>query len=151
MYTSFSDLLEVLDRELHIALPLRSIVCVKFSFFFFRSRAVSLNIMVNMPEFHDPAPESTSRGGGAHGNEIHGNEPGIALHNGLKDSKEHGFDPNFTQNVINATGPRASPRLKQIMPSLIRHVHDFARENKITFEEWMAGVEMVLKIVLFLP
>ena len=55
----------------------------------------------------------------------------------------HRFDPNFTQNVINATGPKASPRLRKVMGSLIQHVHDFARENEVTVEEWMAGLEMV--------
>ena len=53
------------------------------------------------------------------------------------------FDPNFTQNVINATGPKTSPRMRKVIASLIRHVHDFARENEITVDEWMAGVEMV--------
>ena len=61
-----------------------------------------------------------------------------------KDSPQiHRFDPNFTQNVINATGPKASPRLRKVMGSLIRHIHDFARENEVTVDEWMAGVEMV--------
>ena len=58
-------------------------------------------------------------------------------------SKVDRFDPNFTQNVINAAGPRTAPRLRQVMASLIRHIHDFARENEITVDEWMTGVEMV--------
>lgn len=29
------------------------------------------------------------------------------------------------------------------MSSLIQHLHDFARENEITVEEWMAGVTLV--------
>ena len=53
------------------------------------------------------------------------------------------YDLNFTQNVINAIGPKATPRLRQLMASLIRHVHDFARENDLTVEEWMKGVEMI--------
>lgn len=57
--------------------------------------------------------------------------------------QNHCFDPGFTQTVINATGPNASPRMRKVMASLIQHVHDFARENEITVEEWMAGVEMV--------
>ena len=52
------------------------------------------------------------------------------------------FDPDFTQSVINATGPKASPRMRKVMASLIRHVHDFARENEITVDEYMAGIEM---------
>ncbi|KAI9690070.1 MAG: hypothetical protein M1820_010048 [Bogoriella megaspora] len=53
------------------------------------------------------------------------------------------FDPNFTQAVIDATGPKALPRLKQVMPSLIRHMHDFCRENQITIDEWMAAVNLM--------
>jgi Catechol dioxygenase N terminus len=57
--------------------------------------------------------------------------------------KEPRFDPRFTQNVIDATGPKATPRMRQVMASLIRHVHDFARENEITVDEWMQGVELL--------
>ena len=55
----------------------------------------------------------------------------------------HRFNPDFTRNVISATGPKTSPRMRKVMASLIQHVHDFARENEITVDEWMAGVEMV--------
>ena len=58
-------------------------------------------------------------------------------------SKTHRFDPDFTQNVIDATGPKARPRMRKVMGSLIQHIHDFARENEITVNEWMAGVELV--------
>ncbi|KAH7384995.1 Intradiol ring-cleavage dioxygenase [Cadophora sp. MPI-SDFR-AT-0126] len=60
--------------------------------------------------------------------------------NVISDSR---FDPNFTQHVIDATGPKATPRMRKVMGSLIKHVHDFARENELTVEEWMAGVEMM--------
>jgi catechol 1,2-dioxygenase len=53
------------------------------------------------------------------------------------------FDLKFTNSVIAATGPKANPRLAQVIPSLIRHLHDFARENEITVDEWTAAVEMV--------
>jgi catechol 1,2-dioxygenase len=53
------------------------------------------------------------------------------------------FDPNFTQNVINSIGPNANPRLRQLMSSLIKHMHDFARENELTFDEWMAAVNLM--------
>ena len=55
----------------------------------------------------------------------------------------HRFDPDFTKTVINVTGLKTSPRMRKVMASLIQHVHDFARENEITVDEWMAGVEMV--------
>jgi catechol 1,2-dioxygenase len=53
------------------------------------------------------------------------------------------FDPNFTRNVINATGPKATPRTRKVLASLIQHLHDFARENEITVDEWMSAVEFV--------
>lgn len=55
----------------------------------------------------------------------------------------HKFNPQFTQAVINAIGPKASPRVRKVTTSLIRHLHDFARENEITVEEWMVGLELV--------
>ncbi|KAI1376814.1 hydroxyquinol 1,2-dioxygenase [Hypoxylon crocopeplum] len=53
------------------------------------------------------------------------------------------YDPHFTERVINATGPKTNPRVRQLMTGLIRHLHDFARENDLTVEEWMRGVQMV--------
>jgi hypothetical protein len=52
-------------------------------------------------------------------------------------------DPNFTDNVILAMGPKTSPRMREVMTGLIRHLHDFARETNLTVSEWMAGVDMV--------
>lgn len=63
--------------------------------------------------------------------------------NGGGASKKPQYDPNFTDSVIAATGPKASPRIRQVMTSLIKHVHDFARENDITVSEWMQGVELL--------
>ena len=94
-----------------------------------------------MPEVSEPltlAPEEASSKAnlnGANGDSI------------PKDSattpKTHRFDPNFTQNVINSTGPKTSPRMRKVMASLIQHIHDFARENEVTLDEWMAGVDFV--------
>lgn len=53
------------------------------------------------------------------------------------------FDPNFTDAVINGIGPNATPRNRQVMGSLIRHLHDFAREVELTIDEWMAAVHFV--------
>lgn len=60
-----------------------------------------------------------------------------------RSTKTSRFDPKFTDSVIAATGPKANARLAQVMPSLLRHLHDFARENEITVDEWTAAVEMV--------
>jgi catechol 1,2-dioxygenase len=53
------------------------------------------------------------------------------------------FDPTFTQRVIDAMGPKTDPRFRQVMTSLIKHVHGFAREVELTVDEWMAGVELM--------
>lgn len=50
---------------------------------------------------------------------------------------------SLIDQVIAATGPKAHPRLAQIMPSLVRHLHEFAREVNLTVPEWMAAVDMV--------
>jgi catechol 1,2-dioxygenase len=55
----------------------------------------------------------------------------------------HKFDPTFTRNVISAFGPKATPRARQVIGSLIQHLHDFARENEITVDEWMSAVDFV--------
>jgi catechol 1,2-dioxygenase len=65
-------------------------------------------------------------------------------------SKKPVYDPELTEQVIAATGPKAHPRLAQIMPSLIRHLHDFAREVDLTVDEWAAGVQMVSVSLLIL-
>lgn len=63
--------------------------------------------------------------------------------NGATTDPKISYDPNFTPSVIAATGPNAHPRLAQIMPALIRHVHDFAREVNLTTDEYMAGVALL--------
>ncbi|RKF53323.1 Catechol 1,2-dioxygenase [Erysiphe neolycopersici] len=52
-------------------------------------------------------------------------------------------ESTFTQNVINAIGPRATPRIRQVMSSLIRHLHDFTRENEITSDEWIKAMDFI--------
>ncbi|KAL2271770.1 hypothetical protein VTJ83DRAFT_1141 [Remersonia thermophila] len=55
------------------------------------------------------------------------------------------YDVAITEQVIRATGPKANPRLAQIMPSLVRHLHDFAREVSLTVAEWEAAIEFLNK------
>ena len=62
--------------------------------------------------------------------------------NGIN-GKESQFDSNFTDSVINAVGPKANPRLAKVMNSLTKHLHDWMRENNITLDEYMAGIDLV--------
>ena len=56
---------------------------------------------------------------------------------------EKKFDFNLTEKVIDATGPNAHPRLTQIMPSLVRHLHEFVREVSLTVDEWSMAIDLV--------
>jgi catechol 1,2-dioxygenase len=53
------------------------------------------------------------------------------------------FNPDFTEHVISIMGPNMTPRNRQVMSALIRHLHDFAREVELTIPEWMAGVKFI--------
>ncbi|KXT15310.1 hypothetical protein AC579_2819 [Pseudocercospora musae] len=56
---------------------------------------------------------------------------------------ETGLGKQWTENIINSMGPKTDDRLREVMSSLIRHVHDFAREVDLTLDEWMAGVQLI--------
>ncbi|KAJ8116133.1 hypothetical protein OPT61_g2386 [Boeremia exigua] len=62
------------------------------------------------------------------------------------ESAQHRFDPNFTDAVINAIGPKVDDRTRFVMGKLIRHLHDFIREVELTNDEWFEGVRFVNSI-----
>lgn len=49
----------------------------------------------------------------------------------------------ITQAVIARFASTPDPRLKEIMTSLVQHLHAFAREVKLTEEEWMKGIQFL--------
>ena len=49
----------------------------------------------------------------------------------------------ITLAVLDAQDGCSSPRLKQIMGSLVRHLHDFARDVELTEEEWLVAIEFL--------
>lgn len=53
---------------------------------------------------------------------------------------------NITENVhlINSRCP--NPRLKYLMESLVSHVHDFARETRLSTDEWMAAIQFLTQV-----
>lgn len=63
--------------------------------------------------------------------------------NGNGDHAKSKFDPNFTQHVIDLMSPETTPRNREILSSLIRHIHDFCREVELTQEEWLMGVNYI--------
>jgi hydroxyquinol 1,2-dioxygenase len=38
-----------------------------------------------------------------------------------------------------------NPRLKEVLTSLVTHLHDFARDVKLTESEWMAGIQFLTR------
>lgn len=51
---------------------------------------------------------------------------------------EVGLGKEWTENIVNAMGPKTTPRIREILSSLIRHVHDFARRvllSCVVFDE----------------
>lgn len=49
----------------------------------------------------------------------------------------------ITQAVIARFADTPDARLKEIMTSLVQHIHAFAREVKLTEAEWLAGIEFL--------
>jgi hydroxyquinol 1,2-dioxygenase len=47
---------------------------------------------------------------------------------------------HITESVLERLANTPDPRLKEIMLSLVRHLHGFAREVKLTEAEWLKGI-----------
>lgn len=50
---------------------------------------------------------------------------------------------NITDVFMGYLGEDTDPRLREVMGSLVRHLHDFAREVKLTHEEWNVGIKFL--------
>lgn len=53
---------------------------------------------------------------------------------------------SLTEIVLARHAGADNPRLKQIMTSLVQHLHAFAREVSLTEDEWFAGVRFLTEI-----
>ncbi len=54
-------------------------------------------------------------------------------------------EDNITEVFKIYMGPDTNPRLREVMESLVTHLHDFAREVKLTHSEWEMGLEFLEK------
>jgi hydroxyquinol 1,2-dioxygenase len=52
---------------------------------------------------------------------------------------------SLTQAVIGRLGDCQDPRFKQVMTSLVQHLHDFARDVDLTPQEWFTAIEFLTK------
>jgi hypothetical protein len=50
---------------------------------------------------------------------------------------------NITQAVIARHDRAANARLREVMTAIVRHLHEFARETRLTEAEWLAGIEFL--------
>ena len=49
----------------------------------------------------------------------------------------------LTDDVAKAFGATPDPRLRELITALVRHLHAFATETRLTPEEWMAGLQFL--------
>jgi hypothetical protein len=47
---------------------------------------------------------------------------------------------NITENVTLINSQCPNPRLKYILERIVQHLHDFARETRLSHDEWMQGI-----------
>src|SRR5262245_8538419 len=53
---------------------------------------------------------------------------------------------NITDAVIEQMSTTTDPRMREIMEAAVRHLHAFAREVKLTPQEWMTGIDFMTKV-----
>ena len=49
----------------------------------------------------------------------------------------------LTDDVLKSFGSTADPRLRELITALVRHLHAFAAETRLTPGEWMAGLQFL--------
>src|SRR5579884_2315299 len=54
-------------------------------------------------------------------------------------------EEQITQNVLESMANTPNPRLKQVMTSLVLHLHAFIREVELTEEEWALGIQFLTR------
>ncbi len=51
---------------------------------------------------------------------------------------------NITPNTIRINDQTGSDRLRYLMARLVSHLHDFARETRLSTDEWMAAIHFLV-------
>ena len=52
-------------------------------------------------------------------------------------------EASITDTFMGYLGPDVDPRLREVLGSLVSHLHAFARETRLTHEEWSRGLEFL--------
>lgn len=53
---------------------------------------------------------------------------------------------NITENVIRINSLCEDERMKYVLERLVSHMHDFARETRLSSHEWMAGLRFLTEV-----
>lgn len=53
---------------------------------------------------------------------------------------------NITDNTIRINSQSSDARLTYILERLVTHLHDFARETRLSTKEWMAALEFLTAV-----
>ncbi|MFI5932187.1 dioxygenase [Actinoplanes sp. NPDC051494] len=54
-------------------------------------------------------------------------------------------EQNVTDQVLRSLADTPSPRVRELLESLVRHSHAFVRETRLTEEEWRAGIDFLTR------
>ena len=52
---------------------------------------------------------------------------------------------SITEAVVERFQGTPDPRLKAVMTSLVRHLHDFVRDVELTFDEWSYAIDFLTR------
>jgi polygalacturonase len=52
---------------------------------------------------------------------------------------------NITPNAVRINSQSGNPRLTYLMERLVTHLHDFARETRLSTDEWMATLQFLVE------
>ena len=50
---------------------------------------------------------------------------------------------NITENTVRINSQSSDPRLTYVLERLVTHLHDFARETRLSTKEWMAAIKFL--------
>lgn len=53
---------------------------------------------------------------------------------------------NITENTVIINSQGSDARLTYVMERLVTHLHDFARETRLSTNEWMAALNFLVKV-----
>lgn len=53
---------------------------------------------------------------------------------------------NVTENTVRTNSQSSDPRLTYVLERLVTHLHDFARETRLSTKEWMAAIEFLTAV-----